>query len=315
MFALHIEPGVILSWDQFRRQKPAYSIALDGFVAGPPSCDMRGPWVNLNHHEGVNRLATRATCEQVLVSINMGLLESFMVDGKRHGHLYVNDIDEDVCLSTWIFRNYRLLGSSRAEEIHRLVYIEGLMDTTAGAYPLPLDAPELQELAWVFQPFHQACRAQDPTGLDLAAREAVVDEVGRHISKYVRGKSERIELDGRYEVLLEGSGYAMVREQGMHARTAMRAHGMRAFISCRPREEKGRYNYTVARMSPYISFPVLEIFEWLNQAEGIGPDDRDRWDGSDTVGGSPRVAGSTLDPQAVLAVVEAGLKARGEGAF
>lgn len=307
MFRLSIEPGVVLSWERFCEERPPYAIALDGFVSGPPRCDMSGPWVNLNHHEGVNRLATRATCEQVLVSLRMGLLESFTEEQEANGTLYVNDVDEDVCLSTWLFRNHFLLDSARSESIHRLVYLEGLLDTTAGAYPLPLDSDELQELSWVFKPFHDRCRGERGASLTVKEKEAVVDEVCRHIGRWVRGHSDRIDLDLRYKVLGGGVGWSLVKETGVHARTAMRAHGIRAFITARERED-GRHDYTVARMSPYVPFPVQELFGVLNAAEGIGPEEGDRWDGGDTVGGSPRARGSGLSPEALIQVVNEGLR-------
>lgn len=311
MFRLVIEPGVVLPWETFCAQRPAPAIALDGFVAGPPRCDMRGPWVNLNHHEGVNRLATRATCEQVLVSLRMGLLDSFRPatdpHGEASGALYVNDVDEDVCLSTWLFRNEALLyASNRVESIHRLVHMEGLLDTTAGAYPLPLDTPELQELAWVFQPFHQRCRGPGASSLTVKDKAEVVDEVCRHIGRYVRGEAGQVKLDLRYEKVGGGPGWSLVKETGLHSRTAMRAHGVRAFATIRPRAD-GRHNYAIARMSPYIDFPLEALFKALNAAEGIPPGASDRWDGGDTVGGSPRIAGSGLSPQQLAEVINAEL--------
>lgn len=309
MFALRIEPGVVLSWDEFRASRPGYAIAMDGFVSGPPAFDVDGPWVNLNHHEGVNRLATRATCEQVLVSIRMGLLESFEVDGRPCGTLYVNDVDEDICLSTWLFRHFRQLDSSRSEHIHRLVFLEGLLDTTAGAYPLPLDSPELTELAWVFKPFHDLFRdrSRDASRFGAHERSDIVEAVGLHISRYVRGKAGRVELDTRYEVVGGGEGWSLVREQGVHARTAMRAHGIQAFLAIRNRDD-GNRDYTIARMSPYVPFPVQELYGYLNEAEGIPPEASDRWDGGDTVGGSPRKAGSSLSPEALTEAIEDALK-------
>ena len=310
MFGLSIEPGVVMSWERFCREKPPYGIALDGYVEGPPRYDMAGPWVNLNHHEGVHRLATRATCEQVLVSIRMGLLEAFEA-GLAPGTVYVNDVDEDVCLSMWLFRHFRQLDTSRSERIHRLVYLEGLIDTTAGAYPLPLDAPELMELAWIFKPFHDRCRLQDPGLLSLGDRELIVEEVGRHIGRYVRGRAEQVDLDVRYTVLGGGPGWALVKEVGVHARTAMRARGIRAFVTARePRRDRapGRHDYTLARMSPYVPFPIPALFDALNAADGISPDESDRWNGGDTVGGSPRKRGSGLDAAAVERVINETLK-------
>lgn len=65
------------SWERFLAEAPGFSVALDGFVAASPRFDDRGPHVNFNHHEGVDRLATRSTCAQVLMAIRQGLFDVF----------------------------------------------------------------------------------------------------------------------------------------------------------------------------------------------------------------------------------------------
>ena len=85
----HIEPKIPpLSWDDFVKTYPENSIALDGFVTGPTHFfkNEKGVWANFNHHEGVDRLSTRATCAQTLLAIRQGLIKSFVGDI----HLYVN---------------------------------------------------------------------------------------------------------------------------------------------------------------------------------------------------------------------------------
>ncbi len=61
----------------FVAMAPAFSIALDGYVRGGPQYDWRGPHISFNHHEDVDRLATRATCAQVLMSLRSGLFGRF----------------------------------------------------------------------------------------------------------------------------------------------------------------------------------------------------------------------------------------------
>lgn len=60
---LYIEPVKTYTWDQFRQEKPKYSIALDGFVSAPTCRDPYGPYANFDHHSGVDRLATRSTSD------------------------------------------------------------------------------------------------------------------------------------------------------------------------------------------------------------------------------------------------------------
>ena len=68
---LHIMPGVVWDWEKFCHETPPYSIALDGFVAEGPRFSFKGLRANFNHHEGVDRLATRATCSQILLAVDL----------------------------------------------------------------------------------------------------------------------------------------------------------------------------------------------------------------------------------------------------
>jgi hypothetical protein len=61
---LTVEPRKVYNWSDFRRQKPPYSIAVDGFVDCPATRDPGGPYANFGHHSRVNRLA-RSAYEQV----------------------------------------------------------------------------------------------------------------------------------------------------------------------------------------------------------------------------------------------------------
>jgi hypothetical protein len=113
---LHVEPRQIVTWREFLKEAPDYSIALDGYVEGPPHFMSRGdsaykkgqmgPHANFNHHEGVDRLATRSTCEQVYVAIKQGFMDAFKPNGKVDGHIYVNDPDQDTCLAVWLLQNH-----------------------------------------------------------------------------------------------------------------------------------------------------------------------------------------------------------------
>ena len=71
-----------LTWKMFCEKTQPFSIAIDGYVAEGPQDDLQGPRANFNHHEGVHRLATRSTCEQILVSARTGLFSLFDLDGE-----------------------------------------------------------------------------------------------------------------------------------------------------------------------------------------------------------------------------------------
>lgn len=39
--------------------------------------------------------------------------------------------------------------------LNKLVFMEDMLDTTAGAYPFPKEMETLHQLMWVFSPYHR----------------------------------------------------------------------------------------------------------------------------------------------------------------
>jgi hypothetical protein len=310
---LHVYPGrPALRWETFCEISSTRSIALDGFVFGGPKFQSKvegGPRVNFNHHEEVDRLATRSTCGQVLMAIRQGLFSAFH-DPKSPSqeiNVYVNDCDEDVCLSFFLLKNEHLVKNTMNPILNRLVAMEDALDATAGAYPFPPELPVLEELAWVFEPYH---RFRASNGLERHTPEEfkiVIDSVCSRIMRHITGSGERITIDTSYQILSSHQGWAMVKEMGAGARTGMFADGIKAYVSMRARSD-GNYSYTIGRMSPFIPFDVERILKALEKAElvvsgGVLARD-DSWGGSNMVGGSPRFSGSKLTPDQVTKVIE-----------
>lgn len=300
------------TWEAFRAEAPARSIALDGYVAAGPRFDPAGPWLNLNHHEEVDRLATRATCAQVLMAIRQGLFTAFRKDESPDATVWVNDCDEDVCLSWFLLEHGDLARQASNPSLNRLVAMEDSLDATAGAYPYPIDLPVLRELAWVFEPCRRLRTSGEIDRKDAVTYRRVVAEVEVRILAHVTGEGAGIPLDTRYERLGGGTGWALIREVGAQARTGAFGDGIRAYVSARPRPD-GRWTYTVGRMSPFIPFDVPAILAALEAAEPGGRAPGDTWGGGNTVGGSPRVAGSRLGPADVVRIVEETVTGRRRG--
>lgn len=297
---LNVQNVSPLTWDQFK--KP-YAIALDGYVYGEPQFDASLPSANFNHHEEVDRLATRATCAQVLIAVRQGLLETFRKDGMVHADIYVNDCDQDVCLSWFIIKNSWMCENVVNPQLNRLVHIEDMMDTCAGAYPFSIDMPILEEVAWVFEPY---TRFRLNGGLDKkndADYVSVINDVENRIMKHVTGNGKRVALDTRHEIIGGNGKWVMVKEIGADARTRLLSDGVRAFVSVRERPD-GRWTYSVGRMSPFIPFNIKKILDALNNAEN---NPKDKWGGAVTIGGSPRVLGSALSPKQVEEIVNGAL--------
>lgn len=300
MIQLHVEPKTpAMSWEQFCATKPAFSIALDGYVYGGPKFMKTGPYANFNHHEDVDRLSTRATCAQVLMAIRQGFFDTFRNGFKDTIHVYVNDCDQDVCMAVFLLRHGVVSGTVVNPILNRLVFLEDMLDTTAGAYPFPVEMEVLQELAWTFKPYTDF-RLNGGLGRRNASEfEAIIELVEKRLEKTINGRGERVELETDYDVIGGGSGWSMVEEKGAQARTAMFGKGIRAFVSVQKRSD-GRFQYSIGRMSTFVPFDIPGILAALNEAEGCG---EDRWGGADTIGGSPRVAGSRLTPKEVETII------------
>jgi hypothetical protein len=245
----------------------------------------------------VDRLTTRATCSQVLLAIRQGLFSCFK------GKIYVwnNDCDEDVCLAVFLLRHPKLAARIMSSRLNRLVSMEGLLDSTAGAYPFPPHLRALEELAWVFHPYREFRISGRINRKDPDEFIGVVDAVGGRISRYLNRTNGRLPLDTRYERIGGGDGWFMIREIGAQGRTGAFADGIRAYMSVRDRPD-GRYNVTIGRMSIFVDFPTWQFCKKLNQREGTTRS-ADRWGGADNVIASPRVGGTKQPLDGIAEVI------------
>ena len=292
------------SWEEFCSPSRPYAIALDGYLYCEPRYDPVIPCANFDHHVAVDRLATRTAAGQTLLAIRLGLFNSFRDAQGARAQVYVNDCDEDVSLAWFLLKYGTLAEQVFAPVLNRLVFMVDVLDVTAGAYPFPADLDGLQELAWIYDPYRQFRLSGELDQRDPRAFTAIVDATEERLVRYLSGSGERRALDTRYRVIGGGRQWALVEELGAQARTGMLADGIRAYVAVRRRPD-GAYTYTVGRMSGFVPFDVPALLEALNVAEGItGPD---RWGGSAFVGGSPRLAGSSMSPEMVARVITTAL--------
>ena len=154
---LRMEPkSTRMSWEEFCAKTKGSSIAIDGFINGPPNFDPKGPWANFDHHRGVDRLATRATCGQVYVAIKQGLLSCFCNETGPQITVYANHPDEDVSLSFFLLKWGYFSDVINSTLLKKLVMVADLLDTTFGTFPsMPADILFLEQFGWVFEPYHQ----------------------------------------------------------------------------------------------------------------------------------------------------------------
>ena len=265
---LNVEANKTITWDSFIKDYPKNSIALDGFVYGRPQFDPNGPYLNLNHHEDVDRLATRSTCEQTLLSIRQGLFKCFTGDI----NVYVNDCDQDVCVACFLLKSPHLVINTMNPLINRLVTVESYLDSTAGAYPYPADLPFLQELAWIFEPYTQFRISGQLSASQNknSSYKSIIMDVCSRIMQHVTGNSQKIPLDTRYERILATDNFVIVKEIGASARTGMFSDGITAYISARENPGKpGNYTYSIGKLSPFIRLNLKVCYKLLNQFENI----------------------------------------------
>ena len=291
---LRVHPGQSFTFGQFCEMK-APAIALDGCVEGPTKVSAAGPHASFNHHEGVDRLSTRATCEQVLLSVAQGLWDQMLPMGEPQADVHVNDADPDVCTALWVLDHPELADHPA---VQRLVAAEGILDTT-GAYWCPpwVDENLLAEMAWVFEPYHVA--RDDGLPGDVEGLHQLIMDVSERISAYVDGRGERRPAWGEFHIVAKLGSVAAIEESGPYARMAVGRAGIQAVVA--ERESAGRRIVTLAKSSPFVPVDLVDAYETLNELEACPIEDQ--WGGSDLIGGSPRAKGTFLPLSTILEVV------------
>lgn len=278
-------PDETTSWEAFKRL-PAPAVALDGYVTGPTRV---GPThATFDHHTGVDRLATRATCEQIALALRFGGVA--VLDDLDRLDVHVNHADEDVCLSVWLLGNPR---ASDDADVRRLLETEGVLDTTGGCHVPRSDHGFLETFAWVFEP----CRTRPADALSIAA---TIGAVGERIDAYLAGSARRVRVTSGFEVVHRRGRVAAVVERGPLARIGLADAGIDVYVSLWDRD--GVLHATVGKTSPYAPYDLVRAFDELNRREDPA---RGAWGGGETIGGSPRRGGTGLDVEDIVAAIDA----------
>lgn len=313
MIRLFVEPGVEKLWRQFCKDNPPYSIAFDGYVKNAPCFDLSGPWGNLDHHAGVNRLATRSTSGQVLIFLSQWMIKSFKKNGRVTINVYVNDCDEDVCLAYWLLKNHRRVDGTRSDHrIEQLVHWVDALDATGGTYPMDPRSLIRQRLNWVFQPYSVVRKSGKLDKMSGKEMVELINEVGKRITRYVAGRSGKIPSDTRYKTLHVGKGWAMIKEIGREGRLRACERYGGACVTVRPDQKNKKINhYIFLRMSEFIpGFNNLKIYQEFNKRERLKLQRRGikrlirRAGGSNIIGGSARRVGSIQTPKEIIKMIE-----------
>ena len=68
---------------------------------------------------------------QVMHAIKLGVFKIFK---ESDTSVYVNDVDQDVCLSLWLLRNHKTLGTHTSYQVNRLLAISEHLDIFSGNF-------------------------------------------------------------------------------------------------------------------------------------------------------------------------------------
>lgn len=306
------------TWENFCEKYPINSIALDGFVKDSTKFiqDKNGFFANFNHHENVDRLSTRATCSQILLAIRQGFSENLYKRKFKEVNIYVNDCDQDVCLSVYLLKNYWRVKNAINPLLNKLVGIEDVMDTCSGLYPYPVDMPTLREVMWIFEPYTLFRDSGRLLHKDSAEYESIIEDVMHRIDKYLNGDAKFTFTYSEFEVkqinIVNNYTWHLVTESGPESRMIMVNNGIDSFVSIR--HDGKKFSYVIGKNSPYNTFPIEQIINNLNIEEAkqytiiYQKEFTDKWGGSNTIAGSPRVNGSVLSPEEVTKVINATLE-------
>ena len=255
---------------------PPRSIALDGAVRGPAYDNVERRY-SFDHHEGVIRHATRATCEQVCEALLVG----FDPSGYR---VYLNDLDGDTALSLWLLLHPERLRGRGGARVRALVDRVGRVDALGPGRGRP------HPIHVLLSPPPGARQTRD----DIDRALALIDRW------WTTGKLPRAPRPTPVDAFWMDRGGTLRhgcvdRMVGLYRVADVGVlHGPAAF---------GTRAYTIAKRSEFIDYDITAFLAAMNALEA-------GWGGGSTVGGAPRHADgrrSSLALDVVAAQFRAGV--------
>ncbi|MCC6643906.1 hypothetical protein IT411_04100 [Candidatus Peregrinibacteria bacterium] len=297
-FSLVIKPQQEgISWEKFIEESPPFSIALDGYVQGLSRKDIIAPRASFDHHH-TNRLYTRATMAQVWMEIRQGILETFRSGEAARIIAHANDCDEDEAGAILILREPHLVLTDTRRRLEQFVDVLDKIDTTCATYPMSLTDPVIQSVFWATDPYREFRLSGHLDKKDPSQYVDVIEQVGKRIKRYVDGTHRRQKADTGYSKIHQAKNWVMISESGKQGRIGAIADGHKAIVSARQRES-GTWSYVFTRISDNIHyFDLPQFAHAFNQL-----DEYKGWGGGDTVIGSSRENGSSLNPDQISSVV------------
>lgn len=296
---LVIERGRVVAFSDL----PPNSVALDGYVQGP-ELDLKNRCFSFDHHSNCLRMVTRATCQQVMDALLLGLDTTDLT-------VYVNDVDADTVLSVWLLKHPDILSDTEAGmSLRDLVESVGLLDSHGPAYPLVDPAPATAFHSLVMGPEKEARRDKTyQTCCLYRLMEKCLLNLDLYFWEVLHAEVVE-ESKVPYTITHTGdTGWVMATAEG-YLFSSLYQDGYTKAIAYMQLPD-GSYQYTVGKKSDLVSgFPVGpaseegSILHTLNQRDP-------GWGGGSSIGGSPRNkdgSSSKLTPDEVFEIVQGLLK-------
>lgn len=287
---------------------------LDGAAEGEPFLDVQRDVYNLDHHDGVVRGFTLATCEQAAVLVLRGLdLQA------REWTVWANDPDLDTVLAIWVLLNHMRLreeGAAVRRRILPLLRLEGCIDVHGlerlelCGFPPEVERETFERLESLRNREAEVRQTGRWAGIDflhytidlLNRIDALAYEPGELTDEHRVEELARVELsNGRFAIACRASGAS----EGVYEveRSLRRLYGQRLGVVLLQKDER---TYTVRQVDPFLPASLGRLYEHLNLVDphAGGRSSGNRWGGSEEIGGSPRRSGTALSAKEILAVVQ-----------
>lgn len=289
MLKLVIERGKVVEL----KSLPSKSIAVDGYVSGP-ELDADNQRYSFDHHDRCVRLVTKASCEQVLEAIMLGLAPKDM-------SIFINDVDGDVVMCWWLLNN-----PSRAfdPKIRQLVADVGGKDSHGPAYT-PIDVQQTRVyFEGVMKPLLELRKSGTYGQANL---EELLFECNERLEQMLAGTFDYTlqNRDIEYKIVQQGTGWIMVSTK-VNAFPRLYSEGHLRVVQFNIQED-GTIAYTVGKKSEFVDkFPVgphSKKGTILQTLASLEPG----WGGGTTIGGAPRLASgerSKMKPLQVFNTIE-----------
>lgn len=309
--SLYVERGLVVD-AAARKRYPKRTIFLDGAYTEAPFFDNEALQYSLDHHAGCVRSFTLATCEQAVVM----LLEGLPLD-EGDWRIYVNDPDLDALLAAWVLLNHGALTASDNEFLRHampFIRVEGTIDAHGLDMDLLTALPQdvydahkrhidgLRELEnkykaageWQTIDFHQySCNLLHELDRALFLPEQLAQLV--QINEVTRRPLRRNKFailcrsrDGIYQV----------------ERLLKQRYGKQLGVIVL---DQGNGRFTLRQIDPFLQRSLHDVYPQLNEREAnnsASAEPDNHWGGSDIIGGSPRKAGSNLQGEEILRIVQ-----------